>query len=477
MRRAILFFIKVAVLVALAVWLVERPGHVEIAWQGQIIETSVGVLILAVAALMLVAALAYRLWRGLVRAPSRLRQRRHARRRERGYRALTQGMVAVAAGDADGARRYARRADALLHEPPLTMLLQAQAAQLNGNNDAARDYFTAMLERPETEFLGLRGLLNQALRKDDSVRALEIAHRARRLRPDTPWVLRTCFDLEVRARRWASALETLEAAVKAGVVDSETGRRHRAAILLERSREAEGSGDTDAAYAHVHRATGLMPAFAPAVAREAVLLGRRGRARQAAKLIEKAWETAPHRDLLEAYLSLGPADEDPLARVKRVEALHRRNPDSAESLTALGEIELAAQLWGSARSHLLQAEARAPTRRVYRLLADLEQSERGDIVAGRNWLAKASAAEPDPAWTCTECGAVSPHWSALCGHCQAFDTLTWQAPTRAVHLPLSGTAPVPALRGNGHDSAGRSEGRLEHGQAPVAPAAGGATAL
>src|SRR5207244_3592662 len=79
-----------------------------------------------------------------------------------GYRALTQGMVAVAAGDAEEAQRQARKADVLLAEPPLTLLLSAQAAQLGGDEDAARRFFSEMLNRPETEFLGLRGLLMQA---------------------------------------------------------------------------------------------------------------------------------------------------------------------------------------------------------------------------------------------------------------------------------------------------------------------------
>ena len=64
------------------------------------------------------------------------------------------------------------KADGLLNEPPLTMLLSAQAAQLNGDDGAATGYFEAMLERKETEFLGLRGLLNHALKRDDRVKAL-----------------------------------------------------------------------------------------------------------------------------------------------------------------------------------------------------------------------------------------------------------------------------------------------------------------
>src|SRR3546814_18514174 len=59
-------------------------------------------------------------------------------------------------------------------------------------------YFTEMLERPETAFLGLRGLLVQAQREGDIPRAIELAERANRQRPGTRWVLETLFDLQTR---------------------------------------------------------------------------------------------------------------------------------------------------------------------------------------------------------------------------------------------------------------------------------------
>ena len=230
MRPTLFLILKIGAAVALAVWLANRPGQVQFQWQGYVIETSVGILILIVAALMGTTALIYRFWRGIVGAPGAIGRARSGSRRESGYRALTNGMVAVAAGDPDAARRFAKKADMLLDEPPLTMLLSAQAAQLTGDEQAATRYFEAMLERRETEFLGLRGLINQALKRDDRVRALSLIDRARDMRPNTAWVHVAAFDLEVRQRKWANALASLATAVKAGAIDSTGGRRHKAAI-------------------------------------------------------------------------------------------------------------------------------------------------------------------------------------------------------------------------------------------------------
>lgn len=91
----------------------------------------------------------------------------------------------------------------------MTLLLSAQAAQIGGDELAAKKFFTAMLDRPETEFLGLRGLLNQALRNNDRGAARGLAERAATLRPDAAWAASSLFNLEARDGRWQQALTAL----------------------------------------------------------------------------------------------------------------------------------------------------------------------------------------------------------------------------------------------------------------------------
>ena len=52
----------------------------------------------------------------------------------------------------------------------------------------ARRSFARLLERPESEFLGLRGLLGEALRTGDDAAARSFATRAHQLRPAAPWL-------------------------------------------------------------------------------------------------------------------------------------------------------------------------------------------------------------------------------------------------------------------------------------------------
>lgn len=435
MIRAILFFVKLALLVAAAVWLVEHPGLVRVDWQGYRLETSFGILVLLLLALAVLLYVLVRFYGSILKAPFAFLRARNERKRRQGYLALTQGMVAVAAGDPDEAKRLARKADSLLEDPPLTMLLSAQAAQLNGDEEAAERYFTAMLKRPETEFLGLRGLLTAAVRKQDSARALTLVKRAHDIKPQTDWVLRTLFDLQVKDRRWTEALSTVQEMTQTRLLSAETANRHRAALQTERAREAAGTGDTGEALDRAKRALGHKADFVPAALEKARLLIEAGKHKRAAKLIESVWAVRPHPDLAALYERCWPG-EGALQRMRRFQYLASLNPDAVDSKIAVAGAALEAQLWGEARGHLDKAMAAGASARAYRLMAAVVESEYGDVVKTRDWLTKAASAPADPAWICGNCGAQAERWHAVCGHCGAFDSQDWRTPPRAEPVAL-----------------------------------------
>ncbi len=444
MKRLLAGIVLIAALVAGAVFLADRPGSVSLVWDGWRIDTSVAVLVVATVVVVVVVVLLVRVLRGILGAPGAYLRARRERRRRDGYRALTQGMVAVAAGEADEARRLARRADALLSEPPLTLLLQAQAAQLGGDETAARGYFSAMLERPETEFLGVRGLLTQAMKSGDDHAALELAERARRLKPKTGWALASLTELQARAGQWKAAQATLAQAVRRKALPAADGKRLEAALLLEQSRAAAAAGDTAAALALAGRAESADPGFAPAAVWQGTLLRDAGRLRQAARSLEAAWRLAPEPALAEVYRSLAPG-EAPLAQMKRLQRLADTNPDHLETHLMLAEAALAARLWGEARRHLARAGVRdeadgsgpPPPARACRLMAEVEESERGDGPLARRWLSRAAMGAGDATYVCGTCGAESTRWVARCPQCRSFASFAWRLPGRVPPLPLN----------------------------------------
>jgi HemY protein len=465
--RGLLGLLVVAGLITAAIFFADHPGRVEIVWQGWQVETSTGVLAAAAVLAGMAIALLFWLVSLILGSPRAFLRHRRERRRRAGYRALTRGMVAVAAGDPQEAQRCARRADALLADPPLTLLLSAQAAQLGGDEMAAKKFFTAMLDRPEMEFLGLRGLLNQALRAGDRGTALRLTERAATLRPDTSWVVESLFGLEAREGRWDAALETMAQAVKRRIIPRERARHHRGVILYELSLAAMASGERARGRNLAAQAQALTPDLAvPAVHHARALLQDR-RPGPAAKAIERAWRTIPHPDLAQVYGAIHDG-APPLDRLKSFERLAAQNPNARETHLAVAEAALEAQLWGEARRHLDQALSApappfiarlpnpapfaiatdpyedtmlaGPTPRLCLMMARLEEAEHGVGLASREWLDRAVTAMPDPRYVCAACGGESLEWRSLCPHCGSFDALVWRTPAWAA---ASSTLPIP----------------------------------
>jgi len=457
MLRPILFFIKVGVLVFVAVWLANNPGAVQIDWLGWRLDTSVGILLLLCVVVAFLMAGTIEGYRWLWSLPGQVVTYRSSRRREKGLRALTQGMVAVAAGDRDEARRLAQTADDLLDEPALTMLLSAKAAELHGDEKAAETFFRAMLEHPETEFMGTRGLLDNALRRGDQTEAKKLVERAYRLRPETPWVIKAQLDIHIRENKWSEALATLRQAASQKVLEPDEIERKRAALLLARAEASLAEGDGDRAMEDAKRAYEADPALSPAAALYARRLIEDGKDRRARKLLEEAYRRTPRADLAEAWHALGgkmSAQETARHMFKLVEW----KPDHPGALAALAEVEINAGQFGDAKKHLEQAMRSRPSRRVFRLMADLEQAANGDTDAARQWLKQASEAPEDPGWRCDACGTPHRDWVAVCSNCRSFETQRWRVPATTSPAPVA-AAEIPAPEDLGNGAGGSGETR------------------
>jgi HemY protein len=439
--RILTYILVVGVLVAVAVWFANNPGTVLLEWQGYRIETSIGVLVLVIFLFAVVVAALYAVWRWLLRRPREWSRKRQRGRQNSGLQALADGLVAIAAGDADAARKQTRRAGSLLDHAPMTLLLEAQTAQLTGDDANAHETFEKMLKIPETEFLGLRGLITGSLRINDDTRALGYARRAYALKPGTPWVLDTMISLHSRAGDWREAQRLVEESQKAKRKSGSSGNRQQAALLTERARVALHSGQLADAFSQARKANGLDPGLVPAAEMVARMVAEDGRSRRARKSLERSWAMVPHPVLMDAYLEFGVATKAPLERYKAVQNIVKSTSEHPESRLALTEAALDAKLWKEARMQLESLERDRPSVRVFQLLARLADEDSEDQTTPDMWLERAATADADPQWVCGDCGTVSDDWTAVCGNCGAFATLGWNQPPRIHRVML---APVDA---------------------------------
>lgn len=436
MWRVVVLFLCLAAVGYAASWLADRPGAISLEWLGFRIETSVGVLAAALLVLLAIVVTIYKVWRWIHDAPGVLRRNRVTSKQRRGYDALTKGLVAIAAGDAKEARRLSDRAANLLDEPPLTLLLSAQVAALEGDEGSARKRFEELTEHPETEFLGVRGMLVQARRAGDSKTALRLAERAFQLRPDATWVVSELFSLQAQEEDWGAAQQTLTHGLKRKLLPESEARRNRAVVAYGQAMSAEARGEHKVALDHAKQSHKHDPEFIPATALAARMMTTLGQMRRARKLLEEAWGHAPHPELAAAYADMFP-DESAEARRERLRKLAALKPEHEESFIVLAQAAMACADWDDAKKQLAAIETPNPDARFCRLMADLTERSGGDMAQARDWLRRAANARFHAAWVCNDCGRQVLSWAPHCPECHAFDSFKWRAPHIAPPALLS----------------------------------------
>ena len=420
MIRVIFYLILVAALAFGAVWMADRPGEVAITWQGTRIDTSVLVLIAAVAAVAVATVVLWSILRAIVRAPATIARYRRYRRGVRGYLAVSQGLIAVGSGDARAAKRFTAEAARIAPREPLTLLLSAQNAQLSGDHDTAVATFQDMASRDDTRVLGLHGLFVEAQRRADHAAALTYAEEAARHASVPVWAAQAVLEFRCVAGDWSGALERLDRNLKSRLIDRRTYRRQRAVLLTA---QAIAQTDRERATALAREAAKLAPDLVPAAALAARLLGEAGERRKAGRILERAWHANPHPDLADAYVALRPGDSA-RQRLSRVEALAAKGPADTEAALAVARAALDAKEFAAARTALAPYTA-APRKRVAALMAELEMAQ-GDEGRAREWMARALNARRDPAWTAD--AFVSDHWLPISPVSGRLDAFEWKDP-------------------------------------------------
>jgi HemY protein len=422
MIRVLLYLVIVGLIALGAVWLADRPGTVAITWQGERLETSVMVLAASAVALAAAAIVLWSLLRAIVRAPNILARRRRARRNARGYRAMSQGFVAVGSGDLRAARRFTNEAKRLAPAEALTLLLTAQSAQLAGDGAAAAATFQEMAGRTDTRVLGLHGLFVEAQRRNDPAAALTYAEAAAKSDSGSvpAWAGQAVLEFRCSAADWAGALDWLEHNMRSGLIDKTAYRRQRAVLLTAQALAAEET-NRERARALALEAVKLAPQLIPAAALAGRLLNAAGERRKAARTVEAAWRANPHPDLAEAYVRPAESAREKLTRIEELAALA---PGDAEAAIAVARAALAAKEFEIGRKALASFTA-SPTKRVAALMAALEL-QAGDEGRGREWMARSFNARRDPAWTAD--GFVSDSWLPVSPITGKLDAFEWKDP-------------------------------------------------
>lgn len=365
-------------------------------------------------------------------------------REKRGYQAVSDGLIALAAGEGRLALIKAQRAQKYLDQPELTTLLMAQAAEVIGDGQKATEAYKTLLANPDTRFVGIRGLMKQKLAEGDVFTALALAEKAFALKPRHAETQDILLKLQSESSDWTGARETLKAKQKGGSLPKDVYKRRDAVLALQQAKgvldESASIEAREAAIAANKMSPDLIPAAAMA-ARSYILAGDK---KNATRVLKKAWEAQPHPDLAAAFAEIEP-EEEALARLKRFGTLTASQPNHEETKLLLAELNISAESFPSARRALGDLATSHPTQRTLTIMAAIERGEGSDDSVVRGWLTRALTAPRGPQWCCDNCQAIHAQWAPICANCSGFDTLSWREPPEGAGASATGTEMLPLL--------------------------------
>ncbi|WMT92348.1 heme biosynthesis HemY N-terminal domain-containing protein [Pelagibacterium sp. H642] len=443
----LVYYLALSLLVALgAAWLIALPGTVEIAFGSWRMSPGLGTALFVVIAIIVLAIVLWAIIRRVIGAPAAI-ARANARRRERaGVEALSDGMIALQAGEFARARMLARDARTKLPDNPAAQLLEARAELALGDLSSAREHYRALISSDRTALAALSGLYEQARTQNRSAAAITFARKALAISPSLDWASEAVFDDLATRGAWADALD-MSASLPARTRAQKAAKKRRQGVLETALALAIEETEPDTAYEHANKALKAIPDFVPAALVAARILINRGDTRRASSLLRRVWRASHHPDAATLYAHVKPG-ASALERLKRTQALIETPDSHPAAAIVLARAAIDAYDWSTARNALAPFVRKSPTRQMCLLMAEIEEGQSGDQGKAREWLSRAVNAPADPAWTTD--GITSDDWapaSPVTGRLDAFEwkvPLETRAPTRAPSQATPDPLPAPA---------------------------------
>ncbi len=435
MFRFLVFLLVVLALAILFAWVADNPGTIFLQWEwlaqklgrpGEEVGIPLTLAVSLLVGLIFLVLLGWGILRSVIGAPTMLSKFFDNRKREKGYKALSQGLIAASSGDASTARKLTKESKRLLGQDPLVSLLGTQTAILEGKRDEARENFKTMLEDDSTKMVALRGLFLEAERQGEPEAARHYAEEAAKSAPSLPWAGNAKLRYAASDGDWDAAIRTLDSNRSAGLIDKIAAKRQRAVLLTGKAMAKENE-NPDYALKLSKEAHKLARDLVPAATTFARVSTRLGDPKTATKILETSWRIAPHPELAEAHAAVS-SGESVQERLERAKNLSKLMPKDPEGNLALAIAAIDATEWDQAREALEPVLTTYPTERAYLLMADIEEGQHGDKGRMRDWLARAVRAPADPAWVAGN--HVSDEWLPVSPVDGEIDAFEWKVPVQ-----------------------------------------------
>ena len=142
-------------------------------------------------------------------------------------------MLALANKDYKKAVEEARNTNKYLKDKSLGLLLTSEALKIEKKFDQLYDVYENMLKNPNTNLLGLRGLMEQNLRSEDYHHASIYGEKLFQLNPKIDKLYETLVNILCKANNWQKLIFLCDQALRNKVINKKSYAEHKSIALYE----------------------------------------------------------------------------------------------------------------------------------------------------------------------------------------------------------------------------------------------------
>jgi|GEM_PF-995151 len=339
MKKTLFLLLLIAGLSLVLGQIADEPAHLSVEWGNYRIQTSIMVLCLIVSLFSLACLFTYHIVLHVLLFPRKWKQGKMQKQQVKGLELLTETFAAMAVGDVGLANKQLQQAKKQLPNQPITLMLEAQLARLEGNEDKVRGHIAQMLGNSSTEFIALKSMLEQAWKENNKVLALQYAEKAIVIRPEDNWLIARLATLYAEAGRMQDAHRILHIAYKKRYINKHFLRRENALMAFENAKYLFEKEKYAEAIPVLQQTLRFMPDFTPACVLMARLYQKQHDIKTALKVILAAWKIEPAKELRDMLLELLEKYENKQKYFSLANKISNTHPEHPESELLAEELD------------------------------------------------------------------------------------------------------------------------------------------
>ena len=207
MKKFLFYFIQLTILLTIVFLIVLSNQKIDFFWKGIVFTGNTSTLLIGLVILIFIALIFQRIYLYIKQSPKRIKDSLKIKNYNKSFNAIIKAMAALYNNDDKELNFQSNILEKLLKNNPISIILRAEAAKKSKKFDIAENHYNTMLLNPDTKILGLRGLLEQNLKKQDYHHALIYAEEIYNINPRLDWIYKTIIQIIVRTKNWHKLIE------------------------------------------------------------------------------------------------------------------------------------------------------------------------------------------------------------------------------------------------------------------------------